>query len=412
MVNKKNIADFKITRVEDYEKFIGAEAVSRIIEKSDRLKDLKVININSTYYGGGVAEILNSLTLLMNTLGIKTEWRVIKGTPDFFTITKKMHNALQGGEINLSKLKKEIYELVIYENVIRNYLDHDIVIIHDPQPLPMIKFYDNNCTWIWRCHIDLTETNMKLWLYLGNLINKYDAVILSSREYAKKIIPPIYYLMPAINPFNIKNRDLSEKEMMNRLNKYKIPTDLPLVVQVSRFDKWKGQKAVVEAFKSINKEVKCTLVFLGNFADDDPEGSDYYHSLSEEKDERIIVLPYGNDTALVNTLQKKAHVVIQYSIREGFGLTVTEAMWKGTPVIGGNVGGIKYQIRNGENGYLVSSVDELADRIAKLLKDDKLREEMGKKARESVKQNFLMTRYLEQYLDLFTEMHVNKSRII
>jgi len=180
MVNKKNIADFKITRVEDYEKFIGAEAVSRIIEKSDRLKDLKVININSTYYGGGVAEILNSLTLLMNTLGIKTEWRVIKGTPDFFTITKKMHNALQGGEINLSKLKKEIYELVIYENVIRNYLDHDIVIIHDPQPLPMIKFYDNNCTWIWRCHIDLTETNMKLWLYLGNLINKYDAVILSS----------------------------------------------------------------------------------------------------------------------------------------------------------------------------------------------------------------------------------------
>ena len=175
MVNKKIIDEFKIIEVEDYEKLIGAEAVNRIINKSGRLKDLKVINFNSTYYGGGVAEILNSLTLLMNTLGIKTEWRVIKGTPDFFTITKKMHNALQGGDINLSELKKEIYELVIYENVCRNYLDHDIVVIHDPQPLPMIKFYNNNCTWIWRCHIDLTETNMKLWEYLENFVNKFYA---------------------------------------------------------------------------------------------------------------------------------------------------------------------------------------------------------------------------------------------
>jgi trehalose synthase len=208
--------------------------------------------------------------------------------------------------------------------------------------------------------------------------------------------------MPAINPFNIKNKELSESEMNDRLSHYKIPTDLPLVVQVSRFDRWKDPEGVIKAFKIARKEVDATLVLLGNFATDDPEGSEVYESIMASRDERILVLPYGDDTALVNTLQRKAAVVLQKSNREGFGLTVAEAMWKGTPVIGGNVGGIKYQIKDGVNGYLVSSIEEAAERIIKLIKDKKLRKKMGKKAKQGVSKNFLLNRYLEQYIDLFS----------
>jgi trehalose synthase len=390
-----------IIQVEDYEKFIGSKATERIIKKAEKLLDFSVVNFNSTYYGGGVAEILSSLTLLMNSLGIKTEWRVIQGTPDFFSITKKMHNALQGGKINLSEIKKEIFEEVIFENAYRNHIDHNIVIVHDPQPLPMITFYKKKNPWIWRCHIDLSKPHKKIWEYLKPYIEKYDAAILSIEEYSQRIKVPQFFFMPAINPFNIKNKELTEDEMNDRLSHYKIPTDLPLVVQVSRFDKWKDPEGVIKAFKLSRKKIKATLVLLGNFATDDPEGSEVYESIMANRDERICVLPYGDDTALVNTLQRKAAVVLQKSIREGFGLTVTEAMWKGTPVIGGNVGGIRYQIDDGVNGFLVSSVEEAADKIIKLVKDEKLRKRMGKEARKKVSEKFLLTRYLEQYLDLF-----------
>ncbi|NIR52789.1 glycosyltransferase [candidate division KSB1 bacterium] len=390
-----------LIKVEDYEQHIGAETVERILNKAKSLQDLQVINFNSTYYGGGVAEMLSPLTLLMNGLGIKTEWRVIQGTPDFFNITKKMHNALQGGNINLSEMKMQIYEDVIYENAFRNHLDHNLVLLHDPQPLPMITHYKKHSPWIWRCHIDLTKPHTEMWNYLLPFIEKYDAVIMSCREYAQKLSKPQFFFMPAINPFNIKNQDLSESEMDERLAHYNIPTDLPLVVQVSRFDPWKDPQGVIEAFRLARKEVDATLVLLGNFATDDPEGAEIFESLLESREERILVLPHGDDTALVNTLQRRADVVLQKSIREGFGLTVTEAMWKGTPVIGGNVGGIRYQIQDGHNGFLVSSIEEAAQRMVQLLKDDDLRSRMGQNARETVKQNFLMTRYLEQYLDLF-----------
>src|SRR5207249_4975546 len=306
------MAQYRITQIEDYGPLVGRERVERIREKARKFKDLRVANFNSTYYGGGVAEMISSLTLLMNSLGLRTEWRVIQGTADFFSITKKMHNALQGGEIDLSSIKKEIYEQVIYENSVRNFLEHEFVIVH-----------------------------------------------------------------------------------------YKIPTDLPLVVQISRFDPWKDPTGVVEAFKRARKEVDATLVLLGNFATDDPEGREIFESLCACQDERILILTSGDDTALVNALQTRAAVVLQKSLREGFGLTVAEAMWKGRAVIGGDVGGIRYQIENGVNGFLVSSVEETADRIVRLLKDEKLREEIGGRARETVREKFLLTRYVEQYLDLF-----------
>jgi trehalose synthase len=394
---------YRITQIEDYEPLVGAEVIQRICDKAAKLKGLRVANFNSTYYGGGVAEMLSSLTLLMNSLGLRTEWRVIQGTADFFSITKKMHNALQGGGIDLSKIKKDIFEQVIYENSVRNFLDHDFIIVHDPQPLPLIEHYQKKCPWLWRCHLDLSRPEPETWKYLRRWIDKYDAVILSCSEFAQEMRPSQRVMMPAIDPFTIKNRELSEREIDERLAHYGIPTDLPLVVQVSRFDPWKDPKGVVEAFSLARKQIDARLVLLGNFATDDPEGEEIFHSLCASRDERVQILTSGDDTALVNALQTRAAVVLQKSLREGFGLTVAEAMWKGTPVIGGNVGGIRYQIEDGVNGFLISSVEEAAKRMVELVNDMELRDEMGRKARESVRKNFLLTRYLEQHLDLFGE---------
>ncbi len=396
----------RITQLEDYEQFVGAETIERIREKARPVQDLHVVNVNSTYYGGGVSQLLSSETLLMNSLGIKTGWRAIHGPPDFFSVTKKMHNALQGGKINLSDRKLQLYEQVVYENAIRNHLDHDVVIVHDPQPLPIINHYRKDCPWIWRCHIDLSRPNQELWDYLVPFIEKYDAVILSSRDYRQKIKTPQMFFMPAIDPFSITNREMSQDEIDERLSYHNIPTDLPLVVQVSRFDRWKDPEGVIHAFKLARKEVDCTLVLLGNVATDDPEGAEVYHSLLDCREERIIILS-RQDGALVNALQRRAAVILQKSTREGFGLTVAEAMWKGTPVIGGNVGGIRYQIEDGVNGFLVSSIEEAAERIVQLVKDRKLRERLGQKARETVRQKFLLTRSLEQYLDLLNSFEAD-----
>jgi trehalose synthase len=391
----------RLVSVEDYEPYIGSEIVERILRKTKAFQGFRIVNFNSTFYGGGVAELLSGMTLLMNSVGIKAEWRVIQGRPDFFNITKKMHNALQGADINLSELKTSIFEEVNFENAVRNRIDHDMVLVHDPQPLALIDHFSKKCPWVWRCHIELSNPHSPTWEYLTGFIEKYDAVILSRKEYRQKLPMPQLFFMPAIDPFSVKNKELTEAEMNDRLGQYKIPVDIPLVVQVSRFDRWKDPQGVVEAFKLAQKEVDATLVLLGNFATDDPEGARVYEDLAGTRGERILVLPNGDDTALVNTLQRRAAVVLQKSLREGFGLTVAEAMWKGTPVIGGNVGGIRSQIEDGANGFLVSSVEDAAQRIVQLLKDEKLREQMGRKARQTVAGRFLLTRYLEEYLDLF-----------
>lgn len=391
---------FKLISVEDYEPLVGAETVERILQKAGRLRDLHVVNVSSTYYGGGVAEILSSLTLLMNGAGIKTGWRVIQGRPDFFSITKKMHNALQGASINLTDLKLSIYEEVAFENAIRLHLDHDIIIVHDPQPLPLIRHFRKWAPWIWRCHVDLSVPNPNLWAYLSRFIEQYDAVVLSLPEYAQRLNTPQRFIMPAINPFSTTNKDLSDAEIDDRLEHYDIPTDLPLIVQVSRFDKWKDPQGVIDAFRIARKEVDCALVLVGNVATDDPEGQEVFESLCKcGAEERIHILSV-QDSALVNALQRRAAIVMQKSIREGFGLTVAEAMWKGTPVIGGNVGGIRRQIRDGENGFLVDTVEQAAARIVQLVKDPKLHRKLGENARNTVRERFLLTRLMEQWLDL------------
>ena len=390
----------ELLHIEDYTPLVGAETIDRVREKARPLRGLNVAHVNSTYYGGGVAELLSSLVLLMNSVGIRAEWRVIQGRPDFFSITKKMHNALQGGDINLSDLKMEIYEEVVFENAVRNHLDHDFVIVHDPQPLPLVEHYRKRGPWVWRCHIDLTNPHAGLWQYLSHFVEQYDAVILSLKEYARELVTPQLFFLPAINPFTATNRELTEAEIDERLAHYHIPTDLPLVVQVSRFDRWKDPEGVIAAFDLARKEVPSTLVLVGNVATDDPEGEKVFESLLRHRDVRVVILSC-QDSALVNALQRRAAVVLQKSLREGFGLTVAEAMWKGTPVIGGDVGGIRYQIEDGVNGCLVSSVPQAAEAMARLVRDKEARTQMGLKAKESVRKRFLMVRLLEQYLDLF-----------
>lgn len=388
------------TCIEDYESIVGSETVERIKEKAKDLKGLHVSHVNSTFYGGGVAEVLSSLTLLMDSVGIDCGWRVILGSPDFFGITKKMHNALQGDEINLSDRKIEIYEEVIEENVVRNHLDHDMVIIHDPQPLAMINHYKKKGPWIWRCHIDLSNPNPDLWNYFKPHIEQYDAAIFSIKEYRQQLDTPQVFFMPAINPFSIKNRQLSREEIDERLNHYDIPTDKPLIAQISRFDPWKDPKGVIDAFNIASEEIDATLVLLGNVATDDPEGVEVYQSLLDYADGNIKIMSV-EDTALVNALQSRADIILQKSIREGFGLTVAEAMWKNTAVIGGNVGGIRYQIEDGVNGYLVDSPEQAAERIVQLIKDPDLRDQISSKGKETVRSQFLLIRLLENYIDLF-----------
>lgn len=390
----------KLPHVEDFAPLIGAAAVDRILAKARALSDFNTTHISSTHYGGGVADLLTSLTLLMNSAGVRTGWRVLQGRPDFFSITKKMHNALQGGTINLSDLKRQIYEEVVFENAARMHLDHDLVVVHDPQPLPIIQHYRKKAPWIWRCHVDLSAPNREVWQFLLPFIEKYDVVVMSLPEYAQPIEPPQRFILPAINPFSTTNKELSEAEIDERLAHYGIPDDLPLVVQVSRFDKWKDPGGVIEAFRIARKEVDATLVLIGNVATDDPEGQETFEKLVGCEEERIRVLSV-QDTALVNALQRRAAVVLQKSLREGFGLTVAEAMWKGAAVIGGRAGGITRQIADGENGFLVSTVAEAADRIVRLIRDPDLAARLGAKARQSVLDRFLMTRLMEDWLDLY-----------
>ena len=387
--------------LEQYEPLIGAEATKRIAKKADRVRTQQVAHISSTFYGGGVSEILTPLTLMMNAIGIETGWHMIQGTPDFFSCTKKLHNMLQGQSGPLSEVEKSIYEQVVAENALRLHLDDcDAVIVHDPQPLPLIRhFADHEMPWFWQCHIDLSSSDRSAWDYVRGYVEDYNAAIFSLPEYGEGLGIERQFITPAINPFSAKNSELSDEEIRSCLAHYRVPTDRPLVVQISRFDRWKDPLGVIEAFRSAREQVDCTLVLAGNDATDDPESEIILETIHSSIDERIIVLKV-DDPVLVNALQRTASAVLQKSIREGFGLTVTEAMWKGAAVIGGNVGGIGRQIRDGENGFLVETIDQAAERIVQLLRDPTLRERLGSRARETVRENFLMSTLLEDWLDL------------
>ncbi len=397
--------------LEDYRHIVGDRVISQIHRLASRLYGKQIVHINSTYQGGGVAEILESLVPLMNDAGLDADWRILHGTPDFFTITKKFHNALQGESLNFTKIKRRLYLQANEDFSGYAHINHDCVIVHDPQPLPLIKFLKKRQPWIWRIHVDFSNPNRELWEYFKNFILRYDAIIISTEDYRKVDLPVDQRIIhPAIDPLDTKNMEISERDISKYLRKFDIPRDKPLITQISRFDKWKDPEGVLDVFKLVKKKVDCRLVLCGSMATDDPEGMKIYEKVRRKakslvKNEDVILITVENNI-LVNALQRSSDVIIQKSKREGFGLTVTEALWKGTPVVASGVGGICLQIIDGENGFLVEPNNNkgFADRIIHLLQHPELAEEMGKKGKEFVRKNFLTTRLLLDYLVLLNDI--------
>lgn len=391
----------------DYRPVVGDAIIGEIYQKAKKLYGKRILHINSTFIGGGVAEILTSLAPLMNSAGLDADWRVLHGNTDLFGITKQFHNALQGDELDLTDVMKKIYIQASETFAAYALIDHDVVIIHDPQPLPLVEFYKKSQPWIWRCHVDLSHPNEGLWDFLKGFLIKYDLAVVSHENYERKDLPVRQRIIqPVIDPLTRKNMGLTDVEAAEHLSKFDIPLDKPILTQISRFDKWKDPLGVIEIYKKVRKQVDCRLVLCGSMAMDDPEGVEIYDEVKRRIGDLVdagdVILLTYESSLLVNVLQRMSTVVIQKSLREGFGLTVTEAMWKKTPVVASRVGGIPLQITDGEDGFLVDppDLDGFADRIVELLKHPSLAAEIGEKAKEKVRSKFLITRLLLDYLDM------------
>lgn len=394
-------------RLEDFRHIVPDTRLAEIYTRARGLYGKNIVHVNATYQGGGVAEILYSLVQLMNDVGINVDWRILHGSQEFFEITKSFHNALQGARLNLSDRRKRMY-LQTNETFLKfTHIDHDCVIIHDPQPLSLIGSFRKSQPWIWRCHIDLTNPHKELWDFLKGYMLKYDEIVMSSESYFKKDLPVNQRLMfPAINPLSEKNKDISEKTILEHITKAGIPTDKPVITQVSRLDPWKDPEGVIDVYKMVKEEVDCRLLFCYNVASDDPEGLRMYRKVQRKANKLIntgdIIFVVGNNETLVNSVQRFSSVIIQKSIREGFCLCVTEALWKGTPVVASNVGGIPNQIEDGRSGFLLEPKDNkgFAERIIHLLKNPDDCKAIGQKAKEKVRREFLITRLLSDHLDM------------
>ncbi|MEA2015111.1 MAG: glycosyltransferase [Actinomycetota bacterium] len=391
--------------IKDYEEIIGRRNIKQIEVLASLSRGKKVVMVSSTRYGGGVAEILHRMVPLLNELGIECRWEVISGNNGFFNITKDMHNALQGERIKFSGEELEKYRKVNEDNAKSLNLDADIVIIHDPQPLPLIDFYPKKKgAWVWRCHIDMSRPDLYLWKSLRKYLMEYDASVFSIAKFTKSLPHPQYLIAPSIDPLSDKNRELSSSEIESFLKEHNITRDKPIILQVSRFDRFKDPIGVIQAFRLVKKEINCQLILAGGTSCDDPEGAEVLAEVEEEaegeEDIHILLLKPKSDKE-INALQRTADVIIQKSLKEGFGLTVTEAMWKGKPVIGGEVGGITIQLHNHRTGFLVNSIEGTAYRIRYLLNRPSVSNKIEERAKNLVSQNFLITRHLKDYLSLF-----------
>jgi len=408
------------TLLDSYSEIVGNEVIDQLHQLAALLKDVRVVHVNSTKQGGGVAEILNKLVPLKKELGINVSWEVIEGTKDFFKCTKNFHNALQGNNIKTSKSLLQEYEDVNRANAKRlhNTLnDADIVFIHDPQPAPLFKSFPNRKgKWIWRCHIDVSHPNRATWKYIEKHIINYDASIFSIPAFSQ-VLPHIQYLIPpSIDPLSEKNIELDETEIETIVSKLGIDTRRPTMLQVSRYDYFKDPVGVIKSYRLAKKFVPdLQLVLAGGEATDDPESQkvidDVREAAGEDPDIHILLLPSDAHKS-INALQRAADIILQKSTREGFGLTVTEGMWKSKPVIGGDTGGIRIQVVNFQTGFLVRTPEGAALRIRYLLLHRDKLNEMGKKAKLFVKENFLLTRHIREYLTVMVSLlHGQKERI-
>ena len=403
----------QVKSLEPYLPLIDEETLRDLERLSLRLHGLRIGHLNATSEGGGVAELLKSLNPLANGLGIESKWYCLGPSPAFFQVTKNIHNSLQGGEWRF-----DVRAHQIFMNHMRRIakemetLDLDLAIIHDPQLCLLIETLPWFHRAIWHCHIDTSTPNQSVWDYFYPYLQHYDRVVFCLPDYVNGSLPRnrVTFIQPAIDPLNSKNRPLSisnAKEILSRLG---IDTDRPLITQVSRFDPWKDPQGVIEAYRIAKREIPTLqLALVGVLAaQDDPEALVVFHQVEQyrggDPDIHLFADPFQVGDREVNAFQTASEIVLQKSLREGFGLTVAEAMWKSTPVIGGNCGGIRVQIKDGTNGYLVNTVTECAERIIALLNDPSARSRMGNKARESVGKHFLMPRFLRDYLQLAEEL--------
>jgi len=401
-------------KLADYAKIIRSQNVDEIQLLAEKVSGLSLKMVNSTLVGGGVAEILNRSVPLLNELGVKTKWEVIKGDSDFFSVTKGFHNALHGNRIEVNEKIFEIYKNTNAENLKNMDFSEDVVVIHDPQPAALIEAKKNSkAKWVWRCHIDLSHPQNEVWQFLKQYVSQFDASIFSAPWFAKELPMPQFFITPSIDPLTEKNRDLSKSEIDKVMRKYDIPRDKPIVTQISRFDYLKDPIGVIQAYKLVKKHIDCRLILAGGSATDDPEGAkvlaEVKTAAGNDPNIHILSLPPFSDFE-INALQRASTIVIQKSLREGFGLTVTEAMWKGKPVIASAVGGITLQIIHNFTGVLVHSIEGAAYQIRYLLNNPQIAERLGKYAKEQVREKFLITRIIRNYfLLLIAVFHLDDN---
>ncbi len=399
-------------RLEDFVRIVGEKEVLAIREMSEKLHGMSITHVNSTSYGGGVAELLRSLVPLIRDVGIDAKWEVIEGSLEFFSVTKKIHNALQGMNTELTEEEKKIYLDYNKMNSESIRPETDFVIAHDNQPAPMIEFFPTRRgKWVWRCHVDLSTPNITVWNFLEPFIHHYDAAIFSNEKYVIPSfrLPKISIIPPSINPLSDKNREIPEDLVLKILEKYGVKPDKPIIAQVGRFDPWKDNTGAIDVYRMVKKEIpQLQLLLITSMPQDDPEGWLYFEKTArhagDDPDIHLLTDLIGVKDLEVNAFQRASTVILQMSTREGFGLTVTEGMWKSIPVVGRNVGGIPLQIINGNNGFLISTVNEAAEKTVYLLKNPEEAKKMGEAGRQHVLENFLITRKLEDELKLLQEL--------
>ncbi|MGM0428633.1 MAG: glycosyltransferase [Thermodesulfobacteriota bacterium] len=406
--------------LEKYAEVAGHDVVEHLRQLAEPLKGLRLVHINSTKSGGGVAEILYKMVPLMRELGIDAKWEVITGDSLFYECTKGFHNAMQGNPVNLTDTQLRTYEQTnrAYAQTSEAMLrDADVVVVHDPQPAALISsFPERKGKWVWRCHIDASRPFRPVWKYLRDFVGAYDASIFSIAAFSQRLPHPVYLIAPSIDPLHEKNIDLPIEEIEGVFSRFDIDSERPMILQVSRFDRFKDPVGVIHAFRLVKQFVpNVQLVLAGGGAADDPEGEvvlqEVRSSALDDPDIHILLLP-GDAHRTINVLQRASDIVLQKSLREGFGLTVTEAMWKNKPVIGGDTGGIRIQVVNHHTGFLATTPEGTALRTRYLLSNPEIMAEMGNKARQFVRENFLVTRHLREYLTLvFALLNENQERI-
>lgn len=399
-----------MAKIDEYVPIVGEGVIDDLKLLASKLQGKVIQNINSTAVGGGVAEILNRMIPLLKELGVDARWDVIKGGTQFFEVTKKFHNVLHGNADEVNRYDFEVFNETSRANIEEMDIYGNIIVIHDPQPIALVKKKTDN-KWIWRCHIDISNPNYKVWEFLKSFISRYDAAVVSAPAFSQDIPIQRFLISPSIDPLSDKNKELPQDIIDSVLAKYGIQKDKPIVTQISRFDRLKDPIGVIEAYKKVKKYTDCQLILAGGTATDDPEGikvlEEVKYAAMGDPDIHILLLPQ-NDIE-VNAIQRASTVIVQKSLKEGFGLTVAEALWKAKPVVACNVGGIPLQVKNKYSGLLCYSVDGAAFAIKQFLNSPSYAKKLGENGREHIRNNFLITRHIKEYMLLFLSLYYTED---